>query len=62
MRVKKLKGLTFAAVIALSLLASTTTTFAKDAKHDRGTAWTDVGLPRSAHDSGSISAEGVTWE
>ena len=57
---KMLKGLTFAALIALSLLASTSDAFAKDAKHGRETAWT---LP--APDLGLVEeffGDGVTWE
>ena len=51
---KTLKTLTFASVIALSLFASTTDAFAKDVKHGRETAWTDLGpLPEPT---------GVTWE
>ena len=57
---KMLKGLTFAALIALSLLASTSDAFAKDAKHGRETAWTvpapDLGLVEE------FFGDGVTWE
>jgi hypothetical protein len=57
---KMLKGLTFAAVLALSMLATTSDAFAKDSKHGRETAWT---LP--APDLGLVEeffGEGVTWE
>lgn len=57
---KMFKGLIFAALIALSLLASTTDAFAKDSKHGRETAWT---LP--APDLGLVEeffGDGVTWE
>ncbi len=58
----KLKGLTFAAMIALSLLVSTTTALGKDAKHGRETAWTDRGdLPNPFGVVEDIK-EGVTWE
>lgn len=51
---KMLKGLTFAALIALSMLASASDAFAKDSKHGRETAWTDLPtLPELL---------GVTWE
>ena len=60
---KKIKGLTFAAVLALSLLTSTTTAFAKDAKHGRETAWTDLGaLPNPLSLVQEFLGEGVTWE
>ena len=56
---KTLKGLAFAALISLSMLASTTEAFAKDAKFGRETAWTepapDFGLEELFND-------GVTWE
>ncbi len=57
---KMFKGLIFAALIALSLLASTSDAFAKDSKHGRDTAWT---LP--APDLGLVEeffGDGVTWE
>ena len=57
---KMFKGLIFAALIALSLLASSTDAFAKDSKHGRETAWT---LP--APDLGLVEeffGDGVTWE
>jgi hypothetical protein len=57
---KMLKGLTFAGLIALSLLGSTSDAFARDTKHGRETAWTepapDLGLV------GEFFADGVTWE
>lgn len=51
---KTLKGLAFAAMLALTLLASTSSAFARDAKHGRETAWTDFGPLRVP--------QGVTWE
>jgi hypothetical protein len=57
---KMLRGLAFAALIALSLLGTTGDAFAKDAKHGRETAWT---LP--APDLGLVEeffGDGVTWE
>jgi hypothetical protein len=57
---RTLKTLTFAAVMALSLMASTTDAFAKDAKHGRETAWTDVEpLPETVE---IFEPGGVTWE
>jgi hypothetical protein len=57
---KMLRGLTFAAVLALSMLATTGDAFAKDAKHGRETAWTlpaaDLRLVEE------VFGEGVTWE
>ena len=58
---RKLQTLTFAAMIALSLLASTTDAFAKDAKHGRETAWTNLG-DGPALDAGEFRTDGVTWE
>jgi hypothetical protein len=58
--IKMLKGLTFAGLIALSLLGSTSDAFATDAKHGRETAWTepapDLGLVEE------VFGDGVTWE
>lgn len=60
---KKIKGLTFAAMLALALLASTTTAFATDAKHGRETAWTDLGaVPDPLGLVQEFLSEGVTWE
>ena len=60
---KILKGLTFAGVIALSLLASTSDAFAKDDKHGRETAWTDLGTPPLEEGVGyALEPAGVTWE
>ena len=57
---KMLKGLTFTAVLALSMLATTGDAFARDAKHGRETAWTlpapDLSLTEE------IFGDGVTWE
>ena len=59
-----LKGLTVAAVIALSMLASTGDALAKDSKHARETAWTDLGTPPAPGDVVDYVIEpvGVTWE
>lgn len=56
---KMLKGLTFAALIALSMLASTSDAFAKDAKHGRETAWTEPAPDFSLEE---LFTDGVTWE
>jgi len=57
----KLKTLTHAAVIALSLFAGTTDAFAKDVKHGRETAWTDLEpLPLPLEEV--FESLGVTWE
>ena len=56
---KKLKGLVFATMLALSLLATTSEAFAKDAKHGRETAWT---LPAPDGDLAMPVDDGVTWE
>jgi len=58
---RKLRTLTFAAMIALSLLMSTSAAFAKDAKHGRETAWTNLG-DAPAFDAGEFRTDGVTWE
>jgi hypothetical protein len=50
-----IKGIAFAGMIALSLLVSTGSAFAKDAKNGRETAWTDLPLPQPI-------LLGVTWE
>lgn len=50
---RTIKGFAFTAMLALSLLASAGDAFAKDAKHGRETAWTD--LP-------PLPPQGVTWE
>jgi hypothetical protein len=59
-----IKGLTFAAVIALSLLASTGGAYAKDAKVSRETAWTDAPAAEDplADPGAVIGILGVTWE
>jgi len=58
---KTLKTLTFATVIALSLFGSTTDAFAKDVKHGRETAWTDLEpLPVPLEEV--FETLGVTWE
>ena len=61
---KLIKGLAFTGLIALSMLASTSDAFAKDAKHGRETAWT---LPAPDGDllgGGLVEVlnDGVTWE
>ncbi len=56
---KMLKGLTFAALIALSMLASTSDAFAKDAEHGRETAWTE---PAPDFGLEEFFTDGVTWE
>ena len=56
---KKLKGLVFAAMLALSLVATTSDAFAKDNKHGRETAWT---LPAPEGDLVVSFDDGVTWE
>jgi hypothetical protein len=59
-----IKGLAFAAMLALSLLASTNSAFAKDVRNGRETAWTDAPtLPGPLPDPGNVlGILGVTWE
>jgi hypothetical protein len=59
-----LKRLPFAGLIALSLLASTSDAFAKDTRHGRETAWTDLGTLPAPEDVVGYVIEplGVTWE
>ena len=52
-----LKRLAFVTMLALSLVASTGTAFAKDAQHGRETAWTDEGPVAPV-----LDPLGVTWE
>jgi hypothetical protein len=61
---KILKGLTFAGLIALSLLPSTSDAFAKESKHGRETAWTDLGTlpPLEEVVEYALEPVGVTWE
>jgi len=61
---KLLKGLTLAVVIALSMLASASDAFAKENKHGRETAWTDLGTLPSFEDVVEyvLEPDGVTWE
>jgi len=47
-------------MLALSLFASTSTAFAKDAKHGRETAWTDLGPVPPVENV--VNPLGVTWE
>ncbi len=59
-----LKRLAFSAMIALSLLATTSDAFAKDSKHGRETAWTDLGALPAPVDvlENVIEPLGITWE
>jgi len=63
---KTIKRLAFAAMLALSLVASTSGALAKDAKHGRETAWTDPGpleLPQGVTwEAAPLDPVGVTWE
>jgi len=63
---KTIKGLAFAAMLALSLVASTSGALAKDAKASRETAWTDPGplpLPQGVTwETAPLDPVGVTWE
>ena len=51
---KTIKGLAFAAMLALSLVASTSGALAKDDHTARETAWTDL--------DPIYAPQGVTWE
>jgi len=63
---KTIKGLAFAAMLALSLVASTSGALAKDVKASRETAWTDLGplpLPQGVTwETAPLDPVGVTWE
>jgi len=63
---KTIKGLTFAAMLALSLVAGTTGALGKDAKNSRETAWTDLGplpIPQGVTwETAPLDPIGVTWE
>jgi hypothetical protein len=63
---KTITRLAFAAMLALSLLASTSGALAKDAKHGRENAWTDLGplpVPQGVTwESSPLEPAGVTWE
>jgi hypothetical protein len=63
---KKMQGIAFTALLALSLLASGTNAFAKDIKGGRETAWTDLGpLPVPdgvTWETSPLEPAGVTWE
>jgi hypothetical protein len=69
---KTIKTLTFAIVMSLSLSLSATDAFAKDVKHGRETAWTDLEpqpVPAPLPDFfdpllpvEEFLGEGVTWE
>ena len=62
----KMRGLTFAATLVLSLVASTSGAQAKDAHSGRETAWTDLGplpIPQGVTwESSPLQPLGVTWE
>jgi hypothetical protein len=61
-----IKGLAFAAMLALSLVASTSGALAKDAKVGRETAWTDPGpldhVLGVTWETAPLDPVGVTWE
>ena len=61
-----IKRLAFAAMLGLSLLASTNSAFAKDIRSGRETAWTDLGpvptLPGGVTWEDVLDPGGVTWE
>ncbi len=61
-----IKGLAFAAMLGLSLFASTNSAFAKDLGSGRETAWTDEGpvptLPGGVTWENTLDPFGVTWE
>lgn len=63
---KTIKGLAFAAMLALSLVASTSGALAKDAKAARENAWTDLGplpIPQGVTwETAPLEPVGVTWE
>jgi hypothetical protein len=59
---KMLRGLTFSALLALSLFASTSEAFAKDVKNGRETAWTDLADLPIVEDLLPLPPGGVTWE
>ncbi len=62
---KTIKALAFAAMLALTLLASTSGAFAKD-KAGRENAWTDLGplpVPQGVTwEASPLEPVGVTWE
>ncbi len=61
-----IKRLAFAAMLGLSLLASTSSAFARDVRNGRETAWTDLGpvptLPGGVTWEPVLEPVGVTWE
>ena len=63
---KTIKGLAFAAMLALSLVASTSGALAKDAKGGRETAWTNPAPLDHPHgvtwETSPLEPVGVTWE
>jgi len=63
---KTIKGLAFAAMLALSLVASTSGALAKDNKGGRETSWTDPGPLDHAQgvtwETAPLDPVGVTWE
>ena len=62
----KMRGLTFAAMLALSLVANTSGALAKDDHTARETAWTDLGpiyAPQGVTwETSPLEPVGVTWE
>jgi hypothetical protein len=62
----KMRGLAFAAMLALSLVASTSGALAKDANSGLETAWTDLGPlddPQGVTwETSPLEPVGVTWE
>jgi hypothetical protein len=62
----KMRGLAFAAMLALSLVASTSGALAKDANISLETAWTDLGPlddPQGVTwETSPLEPVGVTWE
>ena len=62
---RTIKGLAFATMLALTLLASTSTAFAKD-KAGRDNAWTGLGPLDHPHgvtwEASPLEPVGVTWE
>ena len=63
---KTIKGFAFAAMLALSLVASTSGALARDAKGGRETAWTGPGPldgPQGVTwETSPLEPVGVTWE
>ena len=63
---KTIKGLAFAAMLALSLVTSTTGALANDATAGRETAWTNPGpldpIQGVTWETAPLDPVGVTWE